>query len=130
MMSAMVDPHDKMRSRDMNKVARGEQAPKPTHEFGTVSPPPQNYKPKSSSPSSPPLNKEIGDNNTKVEDPQTKPQTRHCCASYVEYHKCVKEKGNNAPGCEMFAKHYKSLCPNEWIDRWDRERELGTFPAL
>ncbi|GLT49069.1 hypothetical protein SLA2020_226520 [Shorea laevis] len=130
MMSPMVDPHDKMRSRDVNKVARGEQASKPTHEFGTVSSPPQNYKQKSSSPSSPSLNKEINDNNMRVGDLETKPQTRHCYASYVEYHKCLKEKGNNAPECEKFAKHYKSLCPNEWIDRWDRERELGTFPAL
>lgn len=35
-----MDPHDKMRARDVNKVARGEQAPRPAHEFGTVSPPP------------------------------------------------------------------------------------------
>lgn len=35
-----VDPHDKMRARDVNKEARGEQAPRPAHEYGTVSPPP------------------------------------------------------------------------------------------
>lgn len=40
MSSAQVDPHDKMRSRDVNKVAKGEQAPRPVHEFGTVSKPP------------------------------------------------------------------------------------------
>ena len=40
MSAAQVDPHDKMRARDVNKVARGEQAPRPAHEFGTVSPPP------------------------------------------------------------------------------------------
>ncbi|XP_044492752.1 putative cytochrome c oxidase subunit 6b-like [Mangifera indica] len=38
--AAQVDPHDKMRSRDVNKVASGEQAPAPNHEYGTVSPPP------------------------------------------------------------------------------------------
>lgn len=40
MSAAQVDPHDKMRARDVNKVARGEQAPRPAHEYGTVSPPP------------------------------------------------------------------------------------------
>lgn len=40
MSSAQVDPHDKMRARDVNKVAKGEQAPRPVHEFGTVSKPP------------------------------------------------------------------------------------------
>jgi len=40
MSAAQVDPHDKMRARDVNKVARGEQAPRPPHEYGTVSPPP------------------------------------------------------------------------------------------
>ncbi|GAU38206.1 hypothetical protein TSUD_226260 [Trifolium subterraneum] len=40
MSGAQMDPHDKMRARDVSKVARGEQAPRPAHEFGTVSPPP------------------------------------------------------------------------------------------
>nr|GMD74830.1 putative cytochrome C oxidase subunit 6B-like [Ipomoea batatas] len=38
--AAPLDPHDKMRGRDVNKVARGEQAPRPVHEPGTVSAPP------------------------------------------------------------------------------------------
>lgn len=33
--SNLDDPHDKMRSRDVNKVARGEHAPRPAHEYGT-----------------------------------------------------------------------------------------------
>lgn len=40
MSASQIDPHDKMRSRDMSKVARGEQAPRPAHEYGTVSKPP------------------------------------------------------------------------------------------
>jgi len=40
MSAAQVDPHDKMRARDVNKVARGQQAPRPAHQYGTVSPPP------------------------------------------------------------------------------------------
>ncbi|XP_059590108.1 uncharacterized protein LOC132252816 isoform X2 [Vitis vinifera] len=42
---SVVAPHDEMRARDVNKVARGEQAPRPTLELGSISqapPPPPN----------------------------------------------------------------------------------------
>lgn len=35
-----MEPHDKMRARDVDKVARGEQTPRPAQEYGTVSSPP------------------------------------------------------------------------------------------
>lgn len=45
--SSVVEPQDKTRARDVNKVARGEQAPRPAHEPGTVSraPPPSQSHP-------------------------------------------------------------------------------------
>ena len=41
-----MDPHGEMRARDISRVARGEQAPRPPHEYGTVSkaPPPASVK--------------------------------------------------------------------------------------
>ncbi|XWS62082.1 hypothetical protein CRYUN_Cryun07bG0180600 [Craigia yunnanensis] len=123
--ASIVDPHDKMRARDVNKVAKGQQAPRPVHEYGTVSPPPS---PQSTSPPSPRkiANKEIA---RKLEESDVAPQTRHCYESYVEYHKCIKEKGSTAPQCDKFARHYRSLCPDEWIERWDEARAVGTFTA-
>ncbi|MED6172564.1 hypothetical protein PIB30_051185 [Stylosanthes scabra] len=56
-------------------------------------------------------------------------QTRHCFTRYVEYHRCVAAKGEGAPECDRFAKYYRSLCPGEWIDRWNEQRENGTFPG-
>ncbi|CAL0315542.1 unnamed protein product [Lupinus luteus] len=56
-------------------------------------------------------------------------QTRHCFTRYVEYHRCVAVKGEDAPECDRFAKYYRSLCPGEWIDRWNEQRENGTFPG-
>ncbi|XP_008658227.1 cytochrome c oxidase subunit 6b-1 isoform X2 [Zea mays] len=41
-------------------------------------------------------------------------QTRHCFTRYVEYHRCVAAKGEDAPECDKFAKYYRSLCPGEW----------------
>lgn len=56
-------------------------------------------------------------------------QTRHCFTRYVEYHRCIAAKGEGAPECEKFAKYYRSLCPSEWIERWNEQRENGTFPG-
>ncbi|KAE8666792.1 Cytochrome c oxidase subunit 6b-1 [Hibiscus syriacus] len=56
-------------------------------------------------------------------------QTRHCFTRYIEYHRCVAAKGEDAPECDKFAKYYRALCPGEWIDRWNEQRENGTFPG-
>ncbi|KAK3425819.1 cytochrome c oxidase subunit 6b-1 [Eucalyptus grandis] len=56
-------------------------------------------------------------------------QTRHCFTRYVEYHRCIAAKGEDAQECQKFSKYYRSLCPGEWIDRWNEQRENGTFPG-
>uniref|UniRef100_A0A1D1YTZ3 Cytochrome c oxidase subunit 6b-1 n=1 Tax=Anthurium amnicola TaxID=1678845 RepID=A0A1D1YTZ3_9ARAE len=56
-------------------------------------------------------------------------QTRHCFTRYIEYHRCTNAKGEGAPECDKFAKYYRSLCPGEWIERWNEQRENGTFPG-
>eukprot|EP00249_Psilotum_nudum_P002682 c15805_g1_i2 orf=154-630(+) len=56
-------------------------------------------------------------------------QAKHCFTRYIEYHRCVREKGEEVPECEKFARYYRSLCPGEWIERWNEQRENGTFPG-
>ncbi|XP_071716901.1 uncharacterized protein [Rutidosis leptorrhynchoides] len=56
-------------------------------------------------------------------------QSRHCFTRYVEYHRCVAAKGEDASECNKFAKYYRSLCPGEWVDKWNEQRENGTFPG-
>lgn len=89
MSASQVEPHDKMRARDVNKVARGEQAPRPAHEYGTVSPPP------------PPSSTDHLNNNNNVKTkknnkeeksgiPQSTDsdsQARHCYVKYVDYYR-------------------------------------------
>ncbi|KEH27487.1 putative cytochrome-c oxidase [Medicago truncatula] len=130
MSGAQVDPHDKMRARDLSKVARGEQAPRPPHEFGTVSPPPP--------PSSTNNTHDIKNNNNKGENartaengsesPSNNYQTRHCYVKYVEYQRCIQQKGEKANECEKIGTHLRSMCPTKWISEWDQEREEGRFP--
>ncbi|KAI3958546.1 hypothetical protein MKW92_032567 [Papaver armeniacum] len=50
-------------------------------------------------------------------------QSRHCFTRYIEHHR------EGASECEKFAKYYRSLCPGEWVDRWNEQRENGTFPG-
>nr|KAJ0196624.1 hypothetical protein LSAT_V11C700363020 [Lactuca sativa] len=52
-------------------------------------------------------------------------QSRHCFTRYVEFHRCVAAKGDDASECDKFAKFYRSLCPGEWVDRWNEQRENG-----
>ncbi|PKA49524.1 Cytochrome c oxidase subunit 6b-1 [Apostasia shenzhenica] len=42
-------------------------------------------------------------------------QSRHCFTRYIEYHRCIAVKGDDAPECSKFAKYYRSLCPGEWV---------------
>ncbi|GBG59302.1 hypothetical protein CBR_g32315 [Chara braunii] len=56
-------------------------------------------------------------------------QSKHCFTRYNEYHKCIKEKGEDNPACTKFARYYRSLCPAEWVEKWNEQREKGTFPG-
>ncbi|XP_020582420.1 cytochrome c oxidase subunit 6B-like [Phalaenopsis equestris] len=56
-------------------------------------------------------------------------QTRHCFTRYIEYHRCIAAKGDDSSDCTKFAKYYRALCPGEWIERWNEQRENGTFPG-
>jgi cytochrome c oxidase subunit 6b len=54
-------------------------------------------------------------------------QTKNCWQNYVDFHKCRKAKGEDYEPCNYFLRVYKSLCPKAWIERWDEERESGSF---
>ncbi|XP_010278031.1 PREDICTED: cytochrome c oxidase subunit 6b-2 isoform X2 [Nelumbo nucifera] len=56
-------------------------------------------------------------------------QTRHCFTRYIEFHRCLQAKGEESGECDKFARYYRSLCPGEWIERWNEQRENRTFPG-
>ncbi|KAI8612334.1 cytochrome c oxidase, subunit VIb [Chytriomyces sp. MP71] len=57
-------------------------------------------------------------------------QTKNCWQNYVDYFKCVANKGEDYAPCNQFKSVYKSLCPTKWTEQWDEQREEGKFPAL
>ncbi|KAI0774966.1 subunit VIb of cytochrome c oxidase, partial [Trametes elegans] len=59
-------------------------------------------------------------------------QTRHCFQNYTDYFKCIAAKGEDYAPCKQFKRAYNSLCPStlpNLIEKWDEQRENGTFPA-
>eukprot|EP01115_Flamella_aegyptia_P012027 TRINITY_DN587_c0_g1_i1.p1 TRINITY_DN587_c0_g1~~TRINITY_DN587_c0_g1_i1.p1 ORF type:complete len:219 (-),score=42.30 TRINITY_DN587_c0_g1_i1:53-658(-) len=57
-------------------------------------------------------------------------QTKHCWYNYVQYHLCAYEYGHRAPQCFKFFNNYNSLCPTDWVEEWDDQREEKIFPGL
>ncbi|CAB4382441.1 cytochrome c oxidase, subunit VIb [Rhizophagus irregularis] len=56
-------------------------------------------------------------------------QTKHCWQNYVDYFKCIKARGEDFAPCQQFFRAYHSLCPNDFISKWDTQREEGNFPV-
>eukprot|EP00179_Madagascaria_erythrocladioides_P008437 CAMPEP_0198310510 /NCGR_PEP_ID=MMETSP1450-20131203/2580_1 /TAXON_ID=753684 ORGANISM="Madagascaria erythrocladiodes, Strain CCMP3234" /NCGR_SAMPLE_ID=MMETSP1450 /ASSEMBLY_ACC=CAM_ASM_001115 /LENGTH=78 /DNA_ID=CAMNT_0044013347 /DNA_START=133 /DNA_END=369 /DNA_ORIENTATION=- len=56
-------------------------------------------------------------------------QTRHCYARYLEFHACAKQKAPEDEECQKYKRWYLSLCPEEWVEKWDEQKENGTFPG-
>ncbi|KAK9698891.1 hypothetical protein RND81_08G138300, partial [Saponaria officinalis] len=102
--------------------------PHPPHQYGTVSPPP------------PPSPDHSTRNETEVPQPKveielrTAPadwrfpvqnQMRHC---YTRASK-QREKTIHRATSLRDTPYYRSLCPLEWIQRWNKQVEEGTFPG-
>ncbi|KAI9140776.1 cytochrome c oxidase, subunit VIb, partial [Paraphysoderma sedebokerense] len=56
-------------------------------------------------------------------------QTKHW-QNYVDYNKCVAARGEDFEPCKQFFKAYQSLCPPQWLERWDAAKEAGASPHL
>ncbi|PWN37631.1 putative COX12-cytochrome-c oxidase, subunit VIB [Meira miltonrushii] len=55
-------------------------------------------------------------------------QTKHCWQNYVDFYKCAGVRGADDSACKQFYRAFHSLCPNEWIAKWDEQREGDAFP--
>merc|ERR1711879_622445 len=56
-------------------------------------------------------------------------QTRNCFQNYLDFYRCTNLRGEDYEPCQYFKKSFKTICPNDWIARWDEQREEGRFPA-
>ncbi|KAI1283142.1 Cytochrome c oxidase subunit 6B1 [Halotydeus destructor] len=59
-------------------------------------------------------------------------QTRNCYTNYLDFHRCQKVRtaqGKDVEPCEWFKKVYTAMCPSDWSEHWDEQRENGIFPG-
>ncbi len=54
-------------------------------------------------------------------------QTKHCWVSFVDFKKCEKKLGKGADDCKKYFVAYHSLCPEQWVEKWNSQIEAGTF---
>jgi cytochrome c oxidase subunit 6b len=57
-------------------------------------------------------------------------QARTCYTRYNEYYKCLQLKGDDCADCVPFKKAALSLCPMDWIEKWEDARENGEHALL
>ena len=55
--------------------------------------------------------------------------SRNCFQNYLDFYRCTNIRGEDYEPCQYFKKNFKTICPNDWIEKWDGQREAGTFPA-
>jgi len=56
-------------------------------------------------------------------------QTKNCYQNYLDYFRCKKVKGEDYEPCYWYFFAYNQLCPNDWIEKWNEQREKGIFPG-
>eukprot|EP00210_Caulerpa_lentillifera_P001624 g1562.t1 len=54
-------------------------------------------------------------------------QSRTCYTRYNEYYKCKLEKDEESEECMFYKRCYETICPDEWIERWEEMREEGIW---
>merc|ERR1712189_170167 len=54
-------------------------------------------------------------------------QTKNCWQNFMDYQRCIKNKGEEYEPCNYFYKNFKSICPVAWVEKWNEQLENGTF---
>lgn len=54
---------------------------------------------------------------------------RRLLLTSAEYYKCIGEKGEDAEACVKYAKAFRSICPTDWVNKFEEQREEGTWPG-
>jgi cytochrome c oxidase subunit 6b len=54
-------------------------------------------------------------------------QSRRCFTNVEEAFRCRAERGEDAPECAAFTRAYRSVCPQEWLERWQELRDEGRW---
>ncbi|KAH8081047.1 hypothetical protein JL720_8943 [Aureococcus anophagefferens] len=51
-------------------------------------------------------------------------------AGYNEWVLCLKKTDGDEDACKPMRQFALSICPDDWYNKWDEEREEGTFSGI
>lgn len=54
-------------------------------------------------------------------------QARTCYTRYNEYYRCKANRGEDDDECKFHQKAYRAICPGDWVDAWNEQRETGAW---
>ncbi|CAH0476901.1 unnamed protein product [Peronospora belbahrii] len=57
-------------------------------------------------------------------------QAQHCWTRYNEFVLCLKSNDGDEDACHKYLQYAASVCPSSWMDRWNEQREEGTFQGV
>jgi len=57
-------------------------------------------------------------------------QAGHCWNRYNEWVLCLKTTHGDEDACAQMRQLAVSICPVDWVEKWDDEREIGNFAGI
>ena len=56
-------------------------------------------------------------------------QANTCWGKYNQWALCVKKSGDE-DACKPMRQIAHSICPDDWVEKWDGERDEGNFSGV
>eukprot|EP00900_Chrysochromulina_parva_P023682 jgi/Chrpa1/5948/Chrysochromulina_OHIO_Genome00016832-RA len=56
-------------------------------------------------------------------------QAKACYMYYNSWHQCKYDHSEEEPQCAKLKGWAMSMCPMEWVTKWEAQREAGTYPG-
>jgi cytochrome c oxidase subunit 6b len=56
-------------------------------------------------------------------------QAKNCFVNYVDYQRCAKLKGEDYKDCDYFKQVAKTLCPEQWLEKYEEQLQNNAFPV-
>lgn len=47
----------------------------------------------------------------------------------MDFHRCTNLKGPDYEPCNYFKRVFTTMCPIDWVEKWDDQRAEGSFPT-
>ena len=53
----------------------------------------------------------------------------YTCRYYNSWHQCKYDYSEEEPQCAKLKGWAMSMCPMEWVEKWEEQRAAGTYPG-